>query len=285
MYRFVNALLVPDRALILVLGVLLALIWWKQRTLRRQLELLLVPYALLVLVSMPLVAHLTQGLLERPYRPIASCPKGTQCIVVLSGYAFPRDRNRPHPVLGEDTLYRCLHAAELYHTSGGKPVMVTGGIVEPEKEMPALANMMKDLLVQLGVRPEHIIVEDRSTSTYENAVECRKLLAERQMSRIVLVTEALHMLRASRCFAAQGLVVTPAPCQMQDSEVELSLESFLPSAYAASTMQGVAHELLGLASGELALFDADGGFERVHRDQFVRATRSAVRFTAESSHD
>jgi hypothetical protein len=47
----------------------------------------------------------------------------------------------------------------------------------------------------------------------------------------------------------------------------------------------VLHELLGLASGELALFDADGGFERVHSDQFVRATRSAARFTAESSHD
>ena len=47
----------------------------------------------------------------------------------------------------------------------------------------------------------------------------------------------------------------------------------------------VLHELLGLAPAELALFDAVGGFERLHCDQFVRATRSAVRFTVESSHD
>ena len=64
--------------------------------------------------------------------------------------------------------------------------------------MPPLGQMMKDLLVELGVPPEQIIVEDRSTSTYENAVECRQLLVERQMTRIVLVTDALHMRRASR---------------------------------------------------------------------------------------
>jgi uncharacterized SAM-binding protein YcdF (DUF218 family) len=247
MYRFINALLVPDRALILVLGVLLACLWWKQRELRRRLLLLIVPYSLLLLVSMPLVAYFSRGLFERQYRPITSCPQDSQCIVVLSGYALPRDRNRPRPLLGADTLYRCLHAAELFRTGDGTPLMVTGGIVEPEKEMPPLAHLMRDQLIELGVPPEQIIVEDRSTSTYENAVESGKLLAERQMKRIVLVTDALHMPRASSCFTAQGLEVIPAPCRMQDSTFKLSLENILPSAYAASTMQSVTHELLGLA--------------------------------------
>jgi len=247
MYRFINALLVPDRSLMILLGIGLAAIWWKQRALRRQLAFIVVPYAILVLASTPAVAHLARALLERPYRPITSYPDGTQCIVVISGSVLPRDDNRPRPTLGKDTLYRCLHGAELYRAGKPLPVIVSGGVVEPEKDMPAIAYLMKDLLVQLGVSPGDIILEDRSTSTYENAVYCRELLAERKLTRIVLVTEGLHMLRASRCFARENLVVTPAPCDLQNSELEWSLFTFLPSSHAASKMQDVFHELLGLA--------------------------------------
>jgi uncharacterized SAM-binding protein YcdF (DUF218 family) len=247
MYRVINELLVPDRALIIILGAALAIIWWRQHSVRRQLAWVIVPYALFLLASMPAVAHLASVMFERPFPPITSRPDDAQCIVVLSGGALPRDDNRPHALLSSDTIYRCLHAAELYRSGNPVPVMVSGGILDPKKDMPALAYLMKDFLVQLNVQPADIIVEARATTTYENAVECRKLLDERRLDRIVLVTEVKHMYRASRCFTAQGLAVTPAPCQLQDRKLEWSLSMLLPNAQSAIRMQEAFHELLGLA--------------------------------------
>ena len=54
---------------------------------------------------------------------------------------------------------------------------------------------MRDLLIQLGVRADDVIVESRATTTFENAVESRMLLASRGLEKrkIVVVTEAIHM--------------------------------------------------------------------------------------------
>jgi uncharacterized SAM-binding protein YcdF (DUF218 family) len=189
---------------------------------------------------------LSHALLQSAYRPLTERPAGAT-IVVLSGYAVPRDPHRPRPELGRDTLYRCLHAAELYHAGPPCPIVVSGGIVNPAADMPPLAHLMRDFLVKLGIPREEVIVEDRSTTTYENAVECARILADRGASDIVLVTDASHMARAQRCFQKVGLQVTPAPCQMQDAEFEWSLAAFLPDAEAADSTEDALHEFLGLA--------------------------------------
>jgi uncharacterized SAM-binding protein YcdF (DUF218 family) len=106
---------------------------------------------------------------------------------------------------------------------------------------------MKDFLISLGVAPGDLIVEDRSTTTYENAAECRKLLGKRGINRITLVTEAFHMPRAVRCFSKAGFEVTPAPCRFRAGRYEHNLQTYLPSAGAARGFQTVAHEWLGLA--------------------------------------
>src|SRR5262249_37927778 len=48
-----------------------------------------------------------------------------------------------------------------------------------------------------------------SRTTYENAVESARLLNDRDMPRVVLVTDAAHLRRAVACFRKQGLDVIP----------------------------------------------------------------------------
>jgi uncharacterized SAM-binding protein YcdF (DUF218 family) len=89
-------------------------------------------------------------------------------------------------------------------------------------------------------------MEDRSRTTYENAVETAKHLRERKVQRIVLVTEAVHLLRAKLCFEKLGLHVTPAGCNYQATTFDWSPINFLPSPEAAVHVDRVAHEWLGL---------------------------------------
>ncbi|HEV3021547.1 MAG TPA: YdcF family protein, partial [Pirellulales bacterium] len=121
-----------------------------------------------------------------------------------------------------------------------------GGVAEPEKGQSPVAPLMKELLVELGVAADDVIVDDRSTTTYENGVECRQMLSERGVERITLVTNASHMLRAVRCFARLGFDVTAAPCDFDATRLDVSLSSFLPSREAVRACDEVAHEWLGL---------------------------------------
>jgi uncharacterized SAM-binding protein YcdF (DUF218 family) len=147
--------------------------------------------------------------------------------------------------MDEDTLYRCFHAADLYHQGEGCPVLVSGGKVDPQSPQPACAVLMRDFLVQLGVRPADLIVEDASRTTYENAVECRKVLDSRHIRQVVLITDAVDMLRAEGCFRQQGLEVTPSPCRYRAVHWGSTLLDTLPEPNAARNCQRAWHECLG----------------------------------------
>lgn len=246
MYHLVNELLEPQRLLLLTLAACLAVLLRRRPDDRRQFLWAIVPLTLLCLVSLPVTARFAREALEGPYRPLRTRPTEAKCIVVLSGYALPRDPRRPEPLLGEDTLYRCLHAADLYHRGPHCPVVLCGGFVHPEKDMPSLAEQMRDFLLKLGVADEDLILEKQSTTTYENAVQCAAVLQAAAPGPIVLVTDATHMARAERCFRHAGFQVVPAACQMQNERWEWSITDFLPCANAAAGVNDVLHETLGL---------------------------------------
>jgi uncharacterized SAM-binding protein YcdF (DUF218 family) len=101
------------------------------------------------------------------------------------------------------------------------------------------------LLIQLGVKEADLAIEDASRTTYENAVECAKLLWESRMDRVVLVTDAVDMYRAERCFRKQGVEVIPSPCHYRATSCRFTLRGLLPNSGAAGTCYRVWHEWLG----------------------------------------
>jgi uncharacterized SAM-binding protein YcdF (DUF218 family) len=247
MYRLANELLHPYTLLLLIMAVVMVKLWRRPSESRRRLLCITLPFLLLILISTPAVSHLAFATLEHRFTPLVELPSDTDAIVVLAGWVLPRNANRPNPILADDSLYRCLHAAELYRRSGPCLIVLSGGTVNPAEDSMPVADAMRDFLLQLGIASKDLLVENRSTTTYENAVECHKLVQERQLQHVVLVTEADHMARAVACFRKTGLRVTPAPCQFVTGQFELRLSTFLPSPGAARGTEKVFHEWLGLA--------------------------------------
>lgn len=247
MYRFLADFLQPFLLLYLLTGLALANLWRKRTETRGRLLLVTLPFLGLIVICTPAVAYLALGSLEWRYPPQYDRPDDVEAIVVLGGAMWPPDELRLRAELGQDTLYRCLHAARLYRQ--GKPclVVVSGGIVEPDTPGPTLAELMHDFLREQGVAEADLLVEDKSRSTYENAVGTRTLLRQRGIDKILLVTDATHLRRAQRCFRAQGFEVTPSGCRYRATSFEWSPFEFLPSPHAARHVQQVAHEWLGMA--------------------------------------
>ena len=92
-------------------------------------------------------------------------------------------------------------------TAGRAPLFViTGG---KAGGLCAVADAMADVARDLGVPPEKMVVERESTSTHENGELVAPMLRERNVRRILLVTDRLHMRRATGVFAQLGFVVEP----------------------------------------------------------------------------
>jgi uncharacterized SAM-binding protein YcdF (DUF218 family) len=106
---------------------------------------------------------------------------------------------------------------------------------------------MRDFLRDQGINDGDLIVEDRSRSTDENAVECREVLARRRINKVILVTDASHMFRALRSFWKQGIAAVPSACAHHATQFPWGLFDFLPSANAVQNQQRTIHEWLGVA--------------------------------------
>jgi len=246
MYRFFVDLLEPFLVLYVLTALMLANLWRKPAESRRRLLLVTVPFLGLTLLCTPAISYFALGSLEWLYPPCADRPEDVKAIVVLSGGMRPPDGVRKQPELKESTLCRCLQAARLYRQGEPCLVVASGGKVDPAGPGPTLAEAMRDFLLRHGVAQGDLLIEDRSRTTYENAAETAKLLRRRVIGKVVLVTDALHLLRAQRCFEAQGIEVVPSGCRYRATRLRWSLFSFLPSAGAARGTQEALHEWLGI---------------------------------------
>jgi uncharacterized SAM-binding protein YcdF (DUF218 family) len=210
----------------------------------RRPRLALTAWALLYLISTPAVVHLAQGSLEWLNPPLAQRPGDVEAIVVLGAGQLGANELRPWCELDHTTQGRCKQAAVYYHQGPPCPVVASGGNTPPD---PPVAEEMSRFLKHLGVRDEDLIVEGRSLSTWQNAEECARLLRERGLHRILLVTDATHMPRAAACFRAQGLEVVPGGAYHQATGWAPALREFLPSADDLEDFHDVWHEWVGLA--------------------------------------
>jgi uncharacterized SAM-binding protein YcdF (DUF218 family) len=247
MYNFlVWHLLQPYPVLLIFLAVGIAILWRKHRDAWRPLLSVTLGFVLLVVVSAPDVAYLLQGSLEWRYPPLERRPADADGIVVLAGYVHPPASVGARPELGEDSLDRCLWAAELYHQGKRCPVLVSGGNSNPDQPAPAAADEMCKLLVQLGVRDDDLIVENKSRTTHENAAESQRLLKERGLTKVLLVTDAAHLHRALACFRQAGIDAIPCGCQYRARSPAGEMSRFVPSAEALEGFQRACHEWIGL---------------------------------------
>ena len=132
-------------------------------------------------------------------------------------------------------------AAWVYRNVRQLPVLACGGTLDAG--VP-LSLTMRNVLEQEGVPQQMIRAEQLSRSTHENAFYGARMLRQMGASRIILVSDARSMLRASLCFRKEGLQVIPVPCQFRRLQFPRDL---LPSWRAIESNDATLHEVLGLA--------------------------------------
>lgn len=245
-YQFFKFLTDPFVASQLLMGGILAALWYRRPLSRRWLITLTIPWALLYVFSLPVTGHLLLGSLEWSYPPQVDWPADSQAIVVLSGGYAPPDAVRRDMQPSSSTLYRLLTARNVYKVHGPCPIIVSGGKFDPSRYPDPDSQRMQDLLVELGVPAKDIVQESESRSTYENAVHVAQLLKARGLDRAILVTDAFHMRRSVLCFEKQGIQLDPAPCNHLATEWTLPfIYWFLPDRSAATSSQTALNEWIG----------------------------------------
>jgi len=127
-------------------------------------------------------------------------------IIIVLGAGL-REDGRPGPALTR----RTRHAAALWHEGIAPLVLCAGGQSEYYPRTEAAA--CREILIASGLPEGAVLTEERSRSTEENAIYSERLLDDLGLSRIVLVSDSYHMLRAGWLFNGRDLetFASPAP--------------------------------------------------------------------------
>jgi uncharacterized SAM-binding protein YcdF (DUF218 family) len=134
-------------------------------------------------------------------------------LIVLAGGTVTYAGPGPNQTIGESGYWRAIHAIALWRHRHFQTVLVCGAYS---------GESIKPLLVANGIPASAILVEDRSTSTRENALFAKPILAGLP-GPYVLLTSDYHTWRAKRCFAKENIPVEtlPAPDLLKRSNTPL----------------------------------------------------------------
>jgi uncharacterized SAM-binding protein YcdF (DUF218 family) len=201
---------------------------------------------LLYLLSTGVGAWLLAHPLESLEPVLASQPAApAQAIVVLTA---GRIRHSPEydgrAVPDFIALERITYGAHVARTSG-LPLLVTGGLITDDADEEPLALGMQRVFedqFRLPVR----WTETVSRNTAQNASYSAAILRREGITRVILVTDALHMPRARRAFERAGLAVTPAPTFYVEPG-PFELRRLVPTAENLRRSHSALYEWLGLA--------------------------------------
>jgi len=138
---------------------------------------------------------------------------------------------------------RLFSAAELYFTGKAPVIVLSGGSEPPERPE---AELMADKLTALQIPRSALILESKSRTTYDNAVNTAKLAKQAGYQHILLVTSGSHMRRSLALFEQQGLQVTAAATDHQIPKFRDSLvPGWLPTYYRLARSSRAIHEWVG----------------------------------------
>jgi len=166
--------------------------------------------------------------------------RAAQAIVVLGGDVRLGDGADIPDTLGPLSLERIVFAAEAYRRLH-LPVAVTGGRVRG-------AHASEGALMKAALERDFAVAvrwnEDRSRTTWENALFTARLLQPDKITTVVVVTHAWHLPRALWSFSRVGLTALPWPAPLAAPQ-PVAAGDFLPSLAALRDSFYALHELIG----------------------------------------
>ncbi len=183
----------------------------------------------------------------RPFAAADAPSGGRTAIVVLgSGSTTVADwEGHLLSVVDRNAAARVLEAARVFHMIRPDVVVSSGGLPHPDHVEEPSGETMRDALVRLGIPASQIVVETRSTTTHDEAIIVKPILASLGVTHVVLVTSEAHMRRSLGTFRAEGIVATPAIARSIGPVGSWS-QWALPSDLGLFVASEIVHEVLGI---------------------------------------
>lgn len=199
----------------------------------------------------PLANALRLPLEERFPRPAIDASLGPiAAIVVLGGAEDGRLSLARAELSLNEAAERVVEGGRLAHKLPGVRLVFSGGAGGLQETRPAAAEIA-DYWRQTGIAAERIRFEDRSLTTWENAVEAHRLLAPKPGERILLVTSAYHMPRAVGAFRRQGFEVVPYPVDYRLKDASDAGRGFLDVPSGLKRLDETVREWIGMLAYRL----------------------------------
>lgn len=217
-----------------LLGALLALVWRRAGIA----VVLAASVCLFVLATPALSSYLLQRLEGEV--PEAAEFGSARAIVVLGGDQRIGNGADIPDTLGPLSLERLVFAARAFRQLR-LPVALSGGLVPGAHA--AAAALMKPVIERDFAVPV-VWSEERSRTTFENAVFTAELLRGRDIGTVVLVTQAWHQPRALWSFERAGLHALPWPAPRDTLHTD-RVDDFLPKIGALGDSFLALHEMIG----------------------------------------
>ncbi len=170
----------------------------------------------------------------------------THAIVILGGGREKGTLDLPeyqYQNLSPQSMERLRAGARLAKDSN-LPILLTGGAPDrtDARDLSEAKVMSMVLKKELGIEARWL--EEQSNTTQENAIQSAKILHQKGITTIYLVTHFWHIPRAKAQFEKQGLTVIEAPMGFYQKEQYTPLD-FYPSNEGFQRTRWIWHELLG----------------------------------------
>ena len=147
-------------------------------------------------------------------------------IIVLGGYEDGRTTEARGTLTLNEAAERITETAVIAHRLPDVPVIISGGSGAILLEDKAGAAGISDFLQSIGIAASRIRLEDKSKTTYENALFTRALMRPKPGDRWILVTSAAHMPRSVGTFRGQGFDVIPWPADFRTKDAGDAIRPF-----------------------------------------------------------
>lgn len=208
---------------------------------------IVVALALMCIVSAPITSHFLTWTLESRYEPVAiDKVELSDAIVVLGGYFGPAAAPGFLPNLNE-ACERLEGGIVLWQQRRAEWLVFTGAQL-PWERVISEGERAKGVAISRGVPAEQVLVTRPVSTTADESLAVANLIRERRWRKVILITTAWHMPRATRLFRKVGVNVVAFPVDYEAGPIPTwNLLSFLPRAESFGITETILHEWLGLA--------------------------------------
>ncbi|MAR39932.1 MAG: hypothetical protein CMD22_04555 [Flavobacteriales bacterium] len=164
--------------------------------------------------------------------------------IVLGGFSgYDNDKRR---IEFNDCGDRLFYGIKLYNLGKIKKIVISGGNGQLINDGHMEADWSKDFLINCGVPEQDILIESKSRNTWENSLFTSELLKENTNKKLLLITSAWHMKRATFCFNQNNMDVDQFSTDYTQSNINLKLEHILlPNSISYERWETLIKEVIG----------------------------------------